>query len=106
VSKAAIAALCRTERSSLTVHDLTPVFIYYTSWVAHLTISVGVGVGAARGAFHDASSVKTTELKRFRVGAFLLVLMSVIVCDALHGNLAMLSHDRIFKVLSAEHSLA
>jgi hypothetical protein len=69
-------------------------------------VSVGVGLGAARGAFRNTSAPKTTVLKRFRVVVFLLLMLGVFVADALHSNLALLSHERIFNVLSGAPSLS
>jgi hypothetical protein len=106
LTKNAIAPMCRTDRSAVTGHDLAPLFNYYISWVAHVLVSVGVGVGATRSAFRNTSPVKKTALKRFGILAFLVTILVVIVGDDMHSNLAVLSHDRVFNVLSVAPSLS
>jgi hypothetical protein len=87
-------------------HDLAPLFNYYVAWVAHVLISIGVGLGAARGAFKNTSPTQKAVLKRFRFVTFVIAMLAVILADAVHSNLAVLSHERIFNVLSAEPSLS
>jgi hypothetical protein len=101
-----VAIMCRSERSAHAGHDLAPLFNYYIVWVVHLLVSVGIGVGAARGAFRNTSPTKTTVLKRFRMAVFLLLMLIVLAADSMHANLALLSHERIFNILSKAPSLA
>ena len=61
----AIAQLCRIEPAAVSGHDFAPLFNYYIAWVAHVLISVGVGVDAAHSAFRDISVIKKTVLMRF-----------------------------------------
>ena len=105
VSKDAIASLCRVDRSAITGNDLAPLFNYYIAWVAHLLISIGVAVEAERNAFRNIPQTTESILKQFRLLAFLVTLLAVIVGDDLHCNLAVLSHDRIFSVLSVPSSI-
>jgi len=106
MTKPVIVAMCQTDLPAITGHDLVPLFNYYIVLVAHVLISVGVGVGAARSAFRNTSAVKKPILTRFRIIVFLSLLLVVLVADAMHTNLAMLSHDRIFSVLSKAPSLS
>ncbi|HKS23469.1 MAG TPA: hypothetical protein VJZ76_11760 [Thermoanaerobaculia bacterium] len=105
LSDAAVTMMCRGHHS-LSSHDFAPLFNYYTIWVAHVLISVGVGVGADRSAFRNASEVKIKALKRFRIAIFLSLMLIVFVADATHRNIALLSHERIFNVLSNDPALA
>ncbi len=102
----ATAQLSRVNRSAITGHNLAPLFIYYISWVTHVLVSVGVGVGAARSAFLDTSAVKTSVLKRFRVLIFLVAVLVVLVADDMHLTLTVMLHERVFNVLSVEPSLS
>jgi hypothetical protein len=104
--KNVVVQMTLSTRKALTGNDLAPLFNYYIVWVAHMLVSVGVGVGAARGAFRNTSAVKKTVLKRFRLVVFLFLMLIVVASDAMHSNLALLSHQRIFNILSAEPSLS
>lgn len=106
LTKNAIVLMCQTDHSAIVGQDLAPLFNYYISWVAHVLVSIGVGVGASRSAFRNTSVIKKTVLKRFRLLAFLVAMLFVIVIDDMHSNLAVLSHDRIFNVLSVVPSLS
>lgn len=105
LTQAAMTTMCHGYRS-VNGHDFTPLFNYYTIWVAHILISIGVGVGADRGAFRNTSEAKSKVLQRFRVAIFLLLILIVFAADATHRNIALLSHERIFNVLSRSPALA
>jgi hypothetical protein len=105
VTDATMARMGHTARSAMTRHDVAPLFNYYISWVAHLVVSVGVAYGARRGALH-ASEPKAPFLIRFPLAVSLLILAAVLAADAFHMKMAVLSHERVFSVLSAEPSLA
>jgi hypothetical protein len=105
LTQAAVTMMCQGDHSA-NGHDFTPLFNYYTIWVAHILVSVGVGVGADRGAFRNASEAKSNVLKRFRAAVFLLLMLTVFAADATHRNIALLSHERIFNVLSRSPALA
>src|SRR5438552_3302309 len=85
--KSVIAQMCRNGRNAPTSHDLAPLFNYYTVWVAHMMVSIGVGAGAARGAFRNTSVIKKTVLKRSRILVFLILMLIVLAADAMHSNL-------------------
>jgi len=106
VSKDAIASLGRVDRSAITGNDLAPLLNYYIAWVAHLLISIGVAVEAEQNAFRNISETTESIVKQFRLFAFLVTLLTVIVGDHLHCSLAVLSHDRIFSVLSVPSSIS
>lgn len=105
VTDAAIARMCDTARSAITRHDFSPLVNYYISWVAHLVVSVGVAFGATRGALH-ASESKAPFLTRFPLAVSLLIVAFVLTADAFHTKIAVLSHERLFSVLSEEPALA
>jgi hypothetical protein len=105
VTDAAMARMCHTAPSVITRQDLAPLFNYYISWVAHLTVSVTVAYGAKRGALH-ASESKTPFLTQFPLAVCLLIVGVVLAVDAFHMKMAVLSHERIFDVLAADASLA
>ncbi|MDP9191909.1 MAG: hypothetical protein M3P06_09440 [Acidobacteriota bacterium] len=105
VTDAAMTRMCHTASSAMTRHDLAPLVNYYISWVAHLTVSVGVAYGARRGALH-ASEPKAPFLSQFPLAVCLLIVALVLAADAFHTRMAVLSHERLFNVLSAEPSLA
>jgi hypothetical protein len=105
VTDATMAKMCQTSSTALTRHDLAPLFNYYIAWVAHLTVSVGVAYGALRGGLH-ASETKTPFLIRFPLGVCLLIVAVVLATDAFHTKMAILSHDRLFRVLAVDPSLA
>lgn len=86
--------------------DFAPILHYYIAWVTHGLVSVGVAFFAARSAFRNTAITKTTVLKRFRIMVFLFTLLIVLIADAAHCNLALLSHERLFNVLSADISLS
>jgi hypothetical protein len=98
-------ALTSTKRV-LVGHDLAPLLNYYVAWVAHMLVAVAVGLGAARGAFRNTSAPQKILLHRLRLGTFMFAMSAVVLADAAHCNLAVLSHERIFNVLSATPSLA
>lgn len=106
VTSDAVALMRRIDRSAITGHDLTPLFNYYTSWVAHVLISLSVSLAAARNAFRDTTPPKIAVMKRFRLMSFLVALAFVLLADAGRTKLALLTHQRLFAVLSAETSLS
>src|ERR1043165_4111196 len=101
----AIARLSRIDHSAVDGRDLAPLFTYYISWVAHVCISIGVGSLAAHSAFRNTSEPKKSALKSFRILVPLAVLLVVLIADAMHCNLAVLSHQRLFDVLELAPSL-
>ncbi|HJQ38794.1 MAG TPA: hypothetical protein VKB93_16790 [Thermoanaerobaculia bacterium] len=105
VTDAAMTRMCQTAPSAMTRHDLAPLVNYYISWVAHLTVSIGVAYGARRGALH-ASEAKAPFLIQFPLAVCLLIVALVLAADSLHTKMAVLSHERLFSVMSAEPSLA
>jgi len=105
VTDAAMRRMCQTASSAMTRCDLAPLVNYYISWVAHLTVSLGVAYGARRGALH-ASEPKAPFLSQFPLAVGLLIVALVLAADAFHTRMAVLSHERLFNVLSAEPSLA
>ncbi|HXH41496.1 MAG TPA: hypothetical protein VNN08_22905 [Thermoanaerobaculia bacterium] len=106
VTGKAIDLMCVTTRSPIAAHDLAPLFNYYIAWAAHMLVSIGVVLLGARSAYRDTSVVKTGVLKRFAIMAALMTMFVVILADAMHTKLAVLSHERIFGVLSREPSLS
>ena len=106
LTDSAIARLSRIDRSAVNGHDLAPLITYYISWVSHLCISLGVGLLAAHSAFRNTSEPKKSALRSFRILVPLAVLLVVLVADDLRCNLAVLSHQRLFKVLALEPSLS
>jgi hypothetical protein len=105
LTDSAIARLSRIDRSAVGGHDLAPLFTYYISWVAHVCISLGVGLLAAHSAFRNTSEPKKSVLRSFRILVPLAVLLVILAADAMHCNLAVLSHQRLFNVLALEPSL-
>lgn len=97
-----------TARFKIVGHDLGPLFNYYTAWMAHMLVSVGVVFVGARSAYRDiaADRERIAKLKQFAWMAVLVTMFSLILLDALHCTLAVLSHERIFVVLSREPSLS
>ena len=106
VSKAVVLAMCRSDRYAIAGHDLAPLFNYYTSWVVHFLTAVAVSIGAELGAFRNTSQIKEKRVKRFRIVLFLTVIFVVVVGDEIHSNLALLSHERLFSVLSQVPALS
>jgi hypothetical protein len=100
VSRDAVAQICRTDRLTLAGRDLSQVFDYYISWVGHVVVTLGVGLVATRGALARVNVKKRRALWGLAVAAGVLATGTVIAGDALHTNLAMLSHERLFRVLS------
>lgn len=103
---AAVAAMCQIDRSAVTGQDYAPILNYYVAWITHGFIALGVAYFSARSAFRNMPIEKVISLKRFRLMAFLSGLLLVIASDAAHCDLAMLSHERIFRALSLCSSLA
>src|ERR1019366_3667144 len=95
-----------TTRSAIVGHDLTPLLNYYIALVAHMLVAIGVVLLGARSAYRDTSVTKTTVLKRFAIMAALMTMFILLLADAMHCKLAVLSHERIFDVLSREPSLS
>lgn len=106
VTSDAVALMSRIDRSAIRGRDLTPLFNYYTSWVAHVLISLSVSLAAAHNAFRDTTPTKIGVMKRFRLMSFLAALSFVFLADAAHTKLAVLTHQRLFAVLSVEASLS
>jgi hypothetical protein len=105
LTDSAIARLSRIDRSAVDGRDLAPLFTYYISWVAHVCIAFGVGLLAAHSAFRNTSEPKKSALRSFRILIPLAALLVVLIADAMHCNLAVLSHQRLFNVLNLEPSL-
>jgi len=106
ITNDAVTLMCRLDRTAITGHDFTPLFNYYISWVAHVLISLGVSLTAAQNAFRNTSVPKIRAMKRFRLMGFLVALFFVFLADAVHTKLAVLTHERLFAVLSAEQALS
>lgn len=102
----AVAVMCQGH--PLKVDDLgfAPLFNYYAIWVAHVLLAIGVAFVSERAAFRNASEAKNRVLKRFRAAVFLLLMLIVFAADATHRKIAVLSHERIFAVLSRAQPLA
>jgi hypothetical protein len=106
VTGKAIDVMCVTTRSPIIAHDLAPVFNYYIAWAAHMLVSIGVVLLGARSAYRNTSGIKVGVLKHFAIMVALMTMFVVILADAMHSRLAVLSHERIFGVLSREPSLS
>ena len=94
-----------TARSKIAGHDLSLLLNYYTAWMAHMVVSIGVTLLAARSACRGRTAEKVAEMMRFAIMAALATMFFLILLDALHFKLAVLTHERIFSVLSREPSL-
>jgi len=101
-----IQMMCVTTRSAIVGHDLTPLFNYYIAFVAHMLVSIGVVLLGARSAYRNTSVMKATVLKRFAIMAALMTMFFLLLADAMHCKLAVLTHERLFGVLSREPSLS
>lgn len=97
--------MCATSRSKIAGHDLTPLFVYYIAWAAHMFVSGSVIFLGARSAYRNIPSDKAAAMRRFAILATLMTMFFLLLVDALHCKLAVLTHERIFSVLSREHSL-
>jgi len=94
-----------TARSKIAGHDLSLLFNYYTAWMAHMVVSIGVTLLAARSAYRNRTAEKVADMMLFAIMAAVVTMFFLVVLDALHCKLAVLTHERIFSVLSREPSL-
>src|SRR6266850_1584399 len=79
-----------TAHSTIAGHDVSLLFNYYTAWMAHMVVSIGVTLLAARSAYRDRTAEKVAEMMRFAIMAALVTMFFLILLDALHCKLAVL----------------
>src|SRR4051794_2034903 len=61
------AVALTNSRPAVAGHNLAPLFNYYVAWAAHVLISIGVGLGAARGAIRNTTEPQKIVLRRLRI---------------------------------------
>ncbi|MGN6183253.1 MAG: hypothetical protein ACTHQM_06310 [Thermoanaerobaculia bacterium] len=104
MTDSALVAACKPEHFAPKARDLSPLLVYYIAWIAHMLLSISVGVGALFIRFGQ-TSIKRAFLK-LGIPSIVIATVVVIVADAFHLKLAVLSHERLFDVLRQDPALA